>query len=316
MENSLLIIGPDIKVRGVGGVTIHVQRLRDYLEKIGFEYVFKDYKSNSVLALWQEMSCHKIIHVHISNPVYQFIVVLWGRLHGKKVVVTLHGDYGRFGKLKNRLVKTSMKLATVPIVINEKSYEACKIINKNATLIPAFIPPQKEEVLQKEIVDLLVQLHSEGKKIVSTNASNTAVDKLGNDIYGIDFLVRYYKDSQDYALVVSDPSGNYKKRYETLHSNSVFFIDYPHPYFQVLKQVDYFVRNTSTDGDALSVKEALYLKVPAICTDVVDRPEGVRLFKYCEEDSFVRCFYEKSNVESSIVNGAEKVVGVYNTLKQ
>ena len=77
MDNSLLIIGPDIKIRGVGGVTIHVQRLRDYLEKVGFEYVFKDYKSNNIITLWREMSHHKIIHVHISNPVYQFIIILY-----------------------------------------------------------------------------------------------------------------------------------------------------------------------------------------------------------------------------------------------
>lgn len=314
MDNSLLIIGPDIKIRGVGGVTIHVQRLRDYLEKIGFEYVFKDYKSNNLIVLCREMSRHKIVHVHISNPVYQFLVVLIGRLLRRKVVVTLHGDYGRFGKLKNQLVNTSMKLATVPIVINEKSYQACRSINKRTTLIPAFIPPQKEESLQKEIVDLLEKLHSEGKKVISTNASNTSVDKHGNEIYGIEFLVQYYKDSQAFALVVSDPSGNYKRRYGTLQSDSVFFIDYPHPYYQVLKMVDYFVRNTSTDGDALSVRESLYLNIPTLCSDAVDRPNGVRLFKYCDKASFEKCFNERQIEIVGIGNGAELILQVYKTL--
>ena len=218
--------------------------------------------------------------------------------------------------MKNILVMTSLKLATVPIVINERSYDACKTINKNTTLIPAFIPPQKEDILQKEIADLLNKLHSDGKKIISTNASNTSVDKYGKEIYGIDFLVQYFYNSQVFALVVSDPSGNYKKRYETLQSDTVFFIDYPHPYFQVLKQVDYFVRNTSTDGDAISVKEALYLNVPTICTDVVDRPKGVRLFSYCDKDSFDRCLQEHANEETIVKNGAEKIVQVYNSIME
>lgn len=314
MNKSILIIGPDIKLWGVGGVTIHVRRLLDYLAKIEFKYVFIDYKSVGLLGLSREIIHHRLIHVHISNPVYQFIIVLICRLLKKSVLVTLHGDYGRFSEFKNRLVRKSMELASVPIVINEKSYNACKRLNSRTVLIPAFIPPQKEECLQPEVEGIIDRLHEEGRKVFSTNASNVAVDKFGNDIYGIDFLVRYFKDSTDKALLISDPSGNYQKRYLDLYSSSVIFINYPHSYFEVLKRSDYFVRNTSTDGDALSVKESLYLGKPTLCTDVVDRPKGVRLFRYCDITSFERCINTDDSGGIIVENGAEKIVLVYEAM--
>ncbi len=314
MNLSILIIGPDINLRGVGGVTIHVRRLQDYLDKIGYKYLFKDYKSISLWELCKEISRHRLVHVHISNPIYQFIVVLMIRLFGKRAVVTFHGDYGRFGTVKNWLVRCSMKLATVPIVINEKSYEACQRFNQRTILIPAFIPPQKDEVLQTEVVALFDRLRNEGRKIFSTNASNVAVDKYGNDIYGIDFLIQIFKDSTDKALVISDPSGNYEKRYHDLDSNGVFFINYPHSYFEVLKRTDYSVRNTSTDGDALSVKESLYLGKTTLCTDAVDRPKGVRLFKYCDRTSFEKSINTDNEGTSVVENGAEKIVQVYKSV--
>lgn len=311
MNQSLLIIGPDIKLRGVGGVTIHVQRLRDYLDKIEFEYEFRDYKKNSLASLGRELLRHRMVHIHISNPVYQFIWVVIGRLLGKKVVMTLHGNYGRFGSVKNWMVRRAVTMATIPVVINKQSYKACVTFNEKTELIPAFVPPQREEKLDKDILELIDRLHQEGKSVFATNASNAAVDKDGNDIYGIDFLVNYFQDSEDKALVVSDPSGNYERRYGELHSESVFFINHAHSYFEVLKRVDCSVRNTSTDGDALSVKESLYLGIPTLCTDVVDRPNGVLLYKYSDKESFEMALNTPSKGNKTIENGAERIVEIY-----
>ena len=289
LGKKFMLIGPSVEEQGIGGVTIHVQRLRDYLAAHHFENEFKNYKDNTIGGILRAIRKADIVHIHVSHPGFMLFLTICSRMMKKNVIITLHGNYGRFGKANNLFVRSAMRIATVPIAINEKSYEACKKFNKRAVLIPAFIPPQKEEKLQDDIQALVVNLHKSGKKIVSTNAYNISHDKNGNDTYGIDFLVEYFKDSKEYTLLVSDPSGNYKKRHEkerNKEDESVIFIDYPHPYYELLKHVDYFVRNTSTDGDALSVKEALYLGVPALCTDVVDRPEGVRLYIYSNAASF------------------------------
>lgn len=47
----------------------------------------------------------------------------------------------------------------------------------------------------------------------------------------------------------------------------------------VLKLCDLFVRPSSTDGDAVSVREALWLGIPTIASDAVPRPAGVVVFQ-------------------------------------
>ena len=314
MKKKLLLVGPDLTKQGIGGVTIHVQRLKDCLDNNSYSYEFIDYKNTKPWILINRISKYKIVHLHVSNPAYQFFLVCCSKMMGKKIIITIHGNYGRFGALKNWMVRSAIRMATVPIVINESSYQKCKVYNTHTQLIPAFIPPQKEENLQPEIVLLLKRLHGEGKKIVSTNAFNISFDKNGNDTYGIGFLVDYFKDFDNMALVMSDPSGNYHKQYSGFQYDTVFFIDYPHSYFELLKLVDYFVRNTSTDGDALSVKEAIYLGVSTLCTDVVDRPEGVTLFKYCDKDSFENALKTATAPNIRIESGADKIFQVYNQL--
>lgn len=309
-EKKLLIIAPLPSNHGIGGVSIHTQRLLDYLDTYGFEYDFCDYGKASIFGLFSKISKASSVHFHVSNPVFLFLLVIISRMMGKDVIMTLHGNYGRFSSIKNYLVRMAVKYATIPIIINQQSFEICKHFNNRAVLIPVFIPPLKAEELQPEIIALLNNYREEGKKIVSTNAYNLTYDKHGQEIYGIEFLIRYFSGNDVYVLIVSDPSGNYQKRYPK-PIEGVVFINYPHPYFEVLKHADYFVRNTSTDGDALSVKEALYLKVPTLCTDVVDRPDGACLFKYSDAVSFTQCLQNAIAPDNQIVNSAVKILELY-----
>ena len=197
---GLLLIGPDVSNHGLGGVTIHVQRLKQYLDNNNHKYDFIDYKYNSIWTILKSITRYKLIHFHISNPVLLFVLVLYSRLFAKKVILTLHGDYGRFSRFKNSLVKSVIKMANVPIVINEKSFFQCKGINSNTTLIPAFIPPQKLETLPDDLTALLNRLHNEGKTIFSTNASNVATDRYGVTRDELSCAVPYSKASPWHLL--------------------------------------------------------------------------------------------------------------------
>ena len=138
-KNKLLIIGPIPSNHGIGGVTIHVQRLLDCLDNQGIKYDFVDYGNISVIKLFKEILFSQVIHVHVSNPVYLFTIAFCGRIFGKKLIVTLHGNYGRFSSFKNFLVRRTLTMANIAIVINKKSFEACKRFNKHTLLISAFI---------------------------------------------------------------------------------------------------------------------------------------------------------------------------------
>ena len=86
--------------------------------------------------------------------------------------------------------------------------------------------------------------------------------------------------------------------------------------FELMKVTDVFVRNTSTDGDSLSVKEALYLHKKVICSDAVDRPLGVRLFHYSDSESLESCLANDNYDQmASIESGEYELLKLYQNLQ-
>jgi glycosyltransferase involved in cell wall biosynthesis len=53
------------------------------------------------------------------------------------------------------------------------------------------------------------------------------------------------------------------------------------------KLSDIFLRPTRSDGDANSIREALYLGVPVIASDCVERPDQVLTFRTGDIPSYV-----------------------------
>jgi glycosyltransferase involved in cell wall biosynthesis len=140
-------------------------------------------------------------------------------------------------------------------------------------------------------------------------------DKYQNEIYQVSLLVDIFKKFERKALIISDPSGAYKNlftsRNEILPSN-IFIISAPHNFFEVLKLSDAFLRTTTTDGDALSVKEALYLNKPVLATNVVDRPQGVVLVEN-NYDSIMHAIqtFQASYTSVQIENAACVILDLY-----
>lgn len=286
--NRISIIGALPESSFIGGVTIHVKRLLQGLDAKHVDYAFADYKSIGILRACLFIAKHRgCIHVHVTNPILLLIFVLVCKLVLAKCIFTLHANSGRFKDIKKLCLNLALRLADIPILINKRTYETYSKINKNARFIPAYIPPTTEEPLPEEVKDILSSCKQRGCPIVSTNASKYALDKDGNDIYGMDFLISYFTNLPAYTLLISDPKDCYRLRYPHTSENIVF-ISQAHSYYELLKHVDLFVRNTSTDGDALSVKEALSLEIPVLCSDIVDRPSDVILFKYSDPTSFTK----------------------------
>lgn len=313
---NLYIVGTVPASSFTGGVSIHVKRLLDAMDAHMVSYQFVDYKKIGVKKALLFLITHKgVVHIHATHPVLILMFILTSKAIGSTCILTLHADYDRFDSWKKLFVKIALRLADVPILINKRTFLKFKSANTNSLLIPAFIPPYKEIDLQKCITKKIQELKDKGLTIVSTNASRLSFDKHGNEIYGITFLTKYFKDKNEYALVISDPQGVYKQRIREIGENIVF-IDFSHSYFPLLKLVDIFVRNTSTDGDALSVKESLFLGKTTLCTDAVDRPNGVLLFSYNDEASFSKAMTVAKemlgcNHKHNIQDGAIEIIRLY-----
>lgn len=276
MKNKILIIGripPPI-----GGVTIHVQRLLDHLNYHEIPYQFQLLEIANFHNILKGIVFHKNIHLHSSNPFIKILLTILSFLFRKNLIVTNHGDLGRYNNYKDILDNMTIKLAKFPIVLNEQSFNKAIHINKNTKLISSFLPPIEPGELSGEIMSFISSMHSKYKIICSTNASAYNFDSQGNEIYGIEVLINEFSKTGDIALIISDPSGQYSNKFKNKKPHNVKFIIGSHSYYEILKLVDVSIRNTTTDGDALSIKESLYLNKVTLASDCVSRPPGVVLF--------------------------------------
>ena len=317
----LLIIGSLPETSGIGGVTIHVSRLLELLDERKIMYSFIDYRTASIFSILKSILRNKVIHLHATNSYFKFLCALYCYIFRKKIILTFHGNVRSYKGFDMLLNQFAIRMASVPIFINNNSMTLGQKMNKNSKLFSAFIPPYKTEVLDKELLTLVHDMKNEYKYLFSVNAFNYALDDNGNEIYGIEFLFPIFKQYSEYVLLVSDPSGGYREHFSKNHislPSNVKLISKPHPLYQLLKQVDVFLRPTSTDGDSLSVKEALFLGIPVICSDVVDRPLGVIVYHMGDEDDLKRqinrslSLNRKNHIQ--LQNGGEQLIELYKSL--
>lgn len=266
----------------IGGVTVHVQRL---LNKIPIDIAdFYEISTYSLLTLLYKVVCYRVVHLHVSNPTFLLFLVLWGNVVGSKMVVTIHGNVGRYNSCyKNWCVRTAIRCSAVPIVLNKDSFKTAYKLNINCRLIPAFIEPTIEEFcIDEKTLSQIENLKKRTSLLFCTNAFRYALDDGGREIYGILSLIDYCRGRGDFGLIISDPSSTYQEFLRnkgiTLPFN-ILLISHPHPFLGILKASDAFIRNTITDGDSLSLKEAIFLSKPTFATNVVNRPQGCVVYE-------------------------------------
>lgn len=287
-----MVIGRIPGNSGIGGVTIHVSRLLQLYSKFNIKYEFLDLKSKFLMFnLMKKILKSKKIYLHASSPYLRFAVSLFCLVFSKKLILMIHGNLGRFNSFKNSFDFLAIRICFKPILINKKSHEKALYLNQKAFLASAYIPPINSSTLDKKIVNYIEASRQNSKLIVVTVASDVRFDKFGNEIYGISELLRYFGDVHDSLLIIADPTANYKKyiskNYPNLLCNG-YFINEKINFHELLKISDVFIRNTSTDGDSLSLREAINLKINCYATDVVDRPVGAIIYSSLNDLSLER----------------------------
>lgn len=303
VSKQLLIISSYLNEPPTGGVTMHVHRmLKVLVEPQVPHFELCDYKEERFGEQLQKIKKADVMHIHASNPFLKLFYILSGKICGTKSLMTIHGRYGILGPLKNLVHKWALKWCDIPILINRESYDDVVKFNSNAVFIPAFIPPiEEEEVLSPEIEKSIRSIKADGKPLFATNASSRAFTDDGREIYGIDFLIDYFSRYLNYNLVILDPKNEYTPLLKDKLSDNIWIFTGNHSFCGLVKMADIVIRNTPTDGDSFSVKEALCLHKPILATDAVSRPEGVFLFKYNDEDSLTKA------IEIALSNNEEIV---------
>lgn len=212
-------------------------------------------------------------------------------------------------------------MADYPIVLNVKSHTIATSINKNSKIMSPFIVPiENMEILKDATIQEIKRLKKKYEKVFCTNAFSLVYDLNGLEIYGIFEIIDYFIQNDQNALIISDPSGTYKREFEKRRiriDDHILIINEQHSFYQVLKLVDGHIRNTTTDGDSISVRESLYLGKPTFCTDVVDRPYGCILYKQGALSERLNEFNKNTeipNFQRENADDLEKLIELYKAL--
>lgn len=290
----------------IGGVRIHVKRLVCSLQEADYNFSFVSLNPRALAKSYKILLAAKFIHVHTSNVYVRFSFALLCKILKTKLITTYHGNLKRFSPIPNLIDTISLKMTNCPIVLNEYSLGIAKKINRRASLIPAFIPPGNHEIqkpLPKSISNKLENF--DYKNCFCTNAYAVNFDKNGCEIYGIIDLVTIFQKHNQLGLIISDPSGAYKKYFSQNKiqlSENILIIAEPHSFLPILKFSNCFIRATSTDGDSLSIKEALYFDKKVIASDCVSRPTSCITYTANSIDALENAILKISTFENKPVD--------------
>ncbi len=319
---ELLIIGTVPPPNG--GVTIHIRRINDFLDYNQFPYKFIDYKKNSFLIILDEIRKHKIIHLHASNVFFKLIITIYCFLLRKKSILTFHGNLKQYSGWKYFFNNLALKFTRTPIVLNIDSLEIAKKLNKNTQYITAFIPPLnpvKEDNDQENIKKIKSFLSNKNAVACCTNGKYV-LDQYGKDLYGIIELVELFKTlDEKFKLIISDPTKSYleKIRQEKIEiTNNILFITNEHAFIHIIKESNIVIRNTTTDGDALTIKEGLFYNKTVLATNVINRHDWVKTYSLHDMEDlkkYIEQYPNQSQIEGSFnENGAENLILLYKSL--
>ncbi|MGR5116744.1 hypothetical protein [Photobacterium damselae] len=255
----------------VGGVTKSVENLHSSLLNTGHKsFLLKD--------LFKNLK-YDIGHIHASNIYKRLFLILIFKIFCRKVIFTVHGSWLD----KNIINKLCIMLSSGIIILNEKLYKEwgkSKYSNK-FRLLPILY---KEGIGTKDIIAI-----KESSKIRILLYSSRKEYKNGQEVYGIEFALNTLSHlSLNFDITLVDLDGGYKNVVNSYTNKlQIRYFDYPINFEHLLQECDIYLRPTCMDGSSVAIQEALLLGKRVIASDIVDRTQGVELYKHLNSDSLL-----------------------------
>lgn len=286
-----------------GGVSLHISRMVRLLEDNVFidlvdeskpvKAEFFNIRSLNFYRYFRKLRKTDIFFIHSGVTALRYFHVMAGLIMSKKIILTLHSYPKRKNSVPRFLDNFFFRLANRIIIVNSDILSRLSLPKDKCILRPAFIPPDMdhEPVLPGEITGWISARKGEGKIIACLNASQLKTFN-NEDLYGVDLCIDLARNLRSEELNVSfictvssiEENPELFERYSTLIrtydlTTDFLLLNRKISFVRLIEKTDMVLRPTNTDGDALTVREALYLGKPVIASDVVKRPEGTILFK-------------------------------------
>jgi len=308
-----------------GGPSVYVHRLSDRLEEEGFEVRRQPAypPGRKGLARVSPSLSRFIFHfrylggdlIHLNSRNWKLLlgVALISMVRRKKWIITIHGSFRRWpfrhgtgfpsryvSGLAESMVKRALQTASTVAVVNRELFGVVAgmgIPPDRIRVTSPFIPPRAVDITNELPGDIARFAEDHEPVLLSFGSIVRAGDI---DVYGVDLMIRALS-----SVKVSMPSVGL-----LLLINRIFPGE--NEYFRILKRSiksrgldrnvmicealptaaplypagSVFLRPTSTDGDAISVRESLMAGLPVLASDASPRPRGTLTFKSRDADSF------------------------------
>ena len=277
-NDGIGIIGP--LPPPIGGVSTHLKRFTDLHPNSKVFNTSKLIKSKIIflIKIWFFFKKNKTIIIHdISNRVISAVIIV-SLFKSCKLIPYIHNSrfHENNSKLRNLLLKLLFRKSSFILTVRQMekstiiSYKIKNIVTRNA-----YLPPKGDEY---EI-------------LISTCAFQLA-EYNGKDLYGIDICIEgvniLIKEGLSVKLLIAIANTKYRSDYLSLLkrkvydyqlTNHVFFLEGQVPFWPIIKESSIFIRATNTDGDSISIREAINFKTTVLASDASPRPTECKLFK-------------------------------------
>lgn len=303
-----------------GGVGVHVRRLCPLLEERGITYrvynatsdvgdgdrVVPVYRRRKTWLLSYLFTARETAVYILSGRLSAWIIgALLALVRGKKVLLRLRNadlvDWAAASGMRKRLAGFALRRMTGVVCVSELLRDTARrlgVAQDRLHYSPGFLPPDVRRLDRATVSARAWEFIERHEPIIAANGK--AEWYKGEDLYGLDMLVelaaRLKRDFPKIGVVVCfwehRPSEDArltelkKMADDRGAADNILFNTESGEFVPVLAACDVFVRPTNTDGDANSIREALYLGVPAVVSDAVERPAGAILFRSRDHDDF------------------------------
>jgi len=291
-----------------GGVSVHIKRLKTYLEQQGVEVtVLADPGSGSdgerVIArrlgfpwyLKQALPGRRgLIHFHTSgiDSARLRALSLLARC-GRKVMVTLHSlrepEDGRDQKSAAAALGSFSRIICVGPAIRERLLEL-GVPENRLRVIPPYLPPDPTDEARQAIEPEVDHFLRSRRPIFTASAYRLTFHD-NQDVYGLDLCIDLCRELLPdhpqlgfvFALPAVGDESYFAAMQERIAASGIdghfCFARSATEYWPIIERSTILVRPTTTDSYGVSVMEAINLGVPAIASDVCRRAPGAVMFR-------------------------------------
>ena len=336
----------------LGGISVSVRRLHDVLIKSGYivvgfntQYENRIFNKSKTLKFLKYLSLplflmtqkrFDVIHFHISGVFPKVYVTLWRSFFSEntRFIITIHGQIRHI--LTSKIGYFSLRNFDRIICVKPgDSIDLPKHLKQKTVEVPSFILPAISDNLTGKLSEPIEAFLKRDTFKLLINGFIICNQNFF-DLYGfrdaiilLEQLRENGKNADLIIIVLGYPYSSECQKYidslknycisKKLNNNLLWIENVNMELWPLLKKVHLFLRPTKSDGDALSIRESLYLKIPVITSDVVPRPVDAIIYDLNSESDFlnktISVIENHSDYVSKIgdnnISFAEKIIEQY-----